>query len=99
MVKEVSIPVPNLKADETAEISLIVKSTSKEYLFRVEAFSWSADKNEDIDDIEESPHIEKLKRDIASYDKDWELIQIFAPIKGATHIQVLYRHKNVINTI
>jgi len=46
------------------------------------------------DDVSASlARIYRLKRSIESYDKDWELIQIFTPSENAQHIQVLYRKK------
>ena len=46
------------------------------------------------DDVSASlARIYRLKRSIESYDKNWELIQIFTPNENAQHIQVLYRKR------
>jgi len=53
-----------------------------------------------IDDEDEQNHatleqIAMLRKSLASYNREWELMQIYTPAKGATHIQVLFRKRNI----
>jgi len=97
-MKEICIPISNLGEDEIADVTLTIGGRKTSYSFRVESFPWSIDQDQATTD-EESIHatleqIALLRSSISSYDKEWELIQIFTPRTGATHIQVLYRKKN-----
>jgi hypothetical protein len=95
-MKELCIPIPYLKEDEKAEVEVTLKGRKLKYDFRVESFPWETDDELSIlkDPIERSlARIYRLKRAIESYDKSWELIQIFNPAENADHVQVLYRKK------
>jgi hypothetical protein len=101
-MKELCIPVPGFGEDQIAEVSLTIGEKKVVYSYRVESFPWSIDQpNEDCsalsaDDYEHATleQINNLRKSLSNYDKGWELIQIFTPRKGATHIQVLYRKLN-----
>jgi len=97
-MKEICIPISNLGEDEIADVIVTIGGKKMSYSFRVESFPWSVDAEKASMD-EDSFHatldqIIQLRSSIANYDNDWELIQIFTPRPGATHIQVLYRKKN-----
>jgi len=97
-MKEICIPISNLGEDEIADVIVTVGGKKMSYSFRVESFPWSVD-SESVSTDEDSFHatidqIIQLRSSIANYDSNWELIQIFTPRPGATHIQVLYRKKN-----
>jgi hypothetical protein len=84
--------------EEIADVTLTLGGRRISYSFRVESFPWSVDTGQETDD-DDSQHasmeqIIQLRQAIASYDRGWELIQIYTPRKGATHIQVLYRKRN-----
>lgn len=95
-MKDLCVPVPNLGESEFAEIELKIGKEKTNYSFRVVSFPWEV-KDElsgGIDELELSlARITRLKTAIESYDREWELIQIFNPSENATHIQVLYRKK------
>lgn len=100
-MKEICIPVPGFGEDQIAEVSLTVGDKKVVYSYRVESFPWNMDQNpKDAslpnDDYEHATleQIISLRQSLSNYDKEWELIQIFTPRKGATHIQVLYRKLN-----
>jgi len=99
-MKEICIPVPAFGEDQIAEVTLTVGNKKLSYSYRVESFPWNLDSNpQEIANFDEHEHasaeqIMILKSALATYDKGWELIQIFTPRKGATHIQVLYRKRN-----
>jgi hypothetical protein len=95
-MKELCIPVPYLKENEKAEVEVTLKGRRLKYDFRVESFPWEAeDEFASISDPvgRSLARIYRLKRAIESYDKSWELIQIFNPNENADHVHVLYRKK------
>lgn len=95
-MKDLCIPIPDFGDHEIADIELSLGENKVRFNFRVVSFLW-----DDVDglagDMDELSlslaRITRLKKDIESYDKNWELIQIFTPAENASHIQVLYRKK------
>ena len=97
MLKDVCIPIPGFGEEEVAELHLKIGDQQISYDFRVESFPWDVEdelNNGNNDDVSKSlARIERLKNTINSYDKSWELIQIFNPPENAKYIQVLFRKK------
>lgn len=96
-MKELCVPIPHFGEKEIAEINLIVGKQKLTYEFRVESFPWDVkdELNTKDDTLTRSlARITRLKSAIESYDKEWELIQIFTPNENARYIQVLYRKKH-----
>lgn len=98
-MKEICIPISNLGDDEIADVSVTIGGKKMSYSFRVESFPWSIAPSQANPEDEDTQHatleqIVQLRNSLANYDSGWELIQIFTPRVGATHIQVLYRKKN-----
>jgi len=96
MLKDVCIPIPGFGEEEVAELYLKIGDQQISYDFRVESFPWDLedDLNHANDDESKSlARIERLKEAINSYDKSWELIQIFNPPENAKYIHVLFRRK------
>lgn len=98
-MREICIPVSDFGENEIAEVTLTVGQKKLNYSFRVESFPWSIDDSVAANGELDQQHatleqIMLLRKSLASYDKGWELIQIFTPSKGASHIQVLYRKRN-----
>mgnify|MGYP005807612741 CR=1 FL=1 len=96
-MKEISIPIPDITENETADVKVNVKGRKLKYKFRVVSFPWEEDK--ELPDIKDPlsrslARIYRLKERIENYDKNWELIQIYKPSKSADHIHILYRKKN-----
>jgi len=95
-MKEICIPIPYLREKEIANVEVSLAGKKIRYNFRVESFPWevSEEFSKLTDPLERSlARIYKLKSAIESYDKEWELIQIFNPDENADHIHVLYRKK------
>lgn len=95
-MKELCIPIPNLEVNQVAELTVSIADTDITYLFRIESFPWISDMGslpQDSEKSESFARIFQLKKAIAEYDTNWELIQIFTPPQNATHIQVLYRKR------
>lgn len=98
-MKEICIPISNLGEDEIADVTVTIGGKKLSYSFRVESFPWSINPVQTGTGDDDTQHatleqITQLRSSLASYDSGWELIQIFTPRAGATHIQVLYRKKN-----
>ena len=97
-MKEICIPISNLGDDEIADVTVTIGGKQLSYSFRVESFPWSIG-SEQVSSDDDTLHatleqITQLRNSLSTYDSGWELIQIFTPRAGATHIQVLYRKKN-----
>ncbi len=97
-MKEICIPISNLGEDEIVDVMVTIGGKKMSYSFGVESFPWSVSSEKSITD-DDTLHatfdqINQLRFSLDSYDKGWELIQIYTPRAGASHIQVLYRKKN-----
>jgi hypothetical protein len=98
-MREICIPLANFGEDEIAEVTLTVGHRKINYSFRIESFPWDLEGTQLKEYDDDSCHasieqIMNLRKALATYEKSWELVQIFTPCKGATHIQVLYRKRN-----
>lgn len=84
---DVTIPLPDFVEKQIAEIEVKINGKRRLYNFRVEAFRWEPDNEEWPVDKK----IELLKEGLETYDKAWELLQIFRPKEGSKFVQVLYK--------
>ena len=92
-MRDICIPLKDVEDDKPVEVIVNVAGEMRKYSFRVETFDWS------ISDKESSEHqfdiytlrIQKLREAIESYDKNWEVIQIFDPGKDSDFVQALFR--------
>ena len=95
-MKEICVPIPDITEDEIAEVVVNIKGRRIKYSFRIESFPWKGDHviptYDDTPSLSSS-RINELRRFIESYDKEWELVQIFNPSENASHIHVMYRKK------
>ena len=90
-MKDVSIPLPDFVDRQIAEIEVKINGKKRQYNFRVEAFRWEPeDEVWSLDD-----KIKMLQKNLADYDKSWELIQIFKPREDSKFVQVLYRQRGL----
>lgn len=95
-MKELCVPIPHFQEKESAEIILKVGDERINYNFRVVSFPWEVKDEYSNGDDELSKslaRITRLKNSINSYEKNWELIQIYTPLDEAKFIQVLYRQR------
>ncbi|MBN1252377.1 MAG: hypothetical protein JXR51_16245 [Bacteroidales bacterium] len=93
-MKTLTIPLPANNEDEIIDIELFVGLDKKKYEFRLESFLWETD--DELSKIRDNTSISlaritRLKKSIEEYDKNWDLVQIFAPIENNNRIRVLYR--------
>ena len=95
-MREICVPIPDITENEIAEVVVNIRGRRIKYNYRVESFPWESDKKLSVyDDVLSisSARINELRKHIESYDKEWELVQIFNPSEDARHIHVLYRKK------
>jgi len=99
-MRDLCVPIPGFGEEEVAELHLKIGDKKISYDFRVESFPW--DIQDELDKATEDElsrslaRITRLKNALNSYDKDWELIQIFTPSENAHYIQVLFRKKRIV---
>ncbi len=93
-MKDINIPLPDFIEKQIAEIEVTINGKKRRYNFRVESFQWepAAEK------WTVGQKIERLREKIESYDKSWELIQIFKPKEDSKFVQVLFREKAPLNS-
>lgn len=84
-MREVVIQIPTLETEQNIEIDVRINGKKRTMKYRVEI----------VDFEEEDPSselkVDVLRRVIKEHDKDWELIQIGAPLKES--IPVMFRKK------
>jgi len=84
-MREVVIQIPTLETEQNIEIDVRINGKKRTMKYRVEI----------VDFEEEDPSsevkVDTLRRVIKEHDKDWELIQIGAPLKDS--IPVMFRKK------
>jgi len=85
-MKEIVIQIPTLEAEQNIEIDVKINGRKRTMQYRVEIVSWETGGNGTPD------RVSILQRVIKEYDKDWELIQIGAPIRDS--IPVMFRRKS-----
>jgi hypothetical protein len=86
---DLCIPLRDFGDQEVAEIQIKVGNKLTKINFRVESFKW------DDNSISHEKRIENLKYAIESYNKNWELVQIYNPRSGSKYIQAMFRQRPV----
>lgn len=84
-MKEVVILIPDVDIEQNIEIEVRINGRKKTLQYRVELLSWEGN-----DDTPTDP-VPILKKKIAEYDKDWELMEIGAP--GPDNIPLMFRKR------
>ena len=84
-MKEVVILIPDVDVEQNIEIEVRINGRKKTIQYRVELLSWEGN-----NDPPTTP-VSILKKKLAEYDKDWELMEIGAPGKG--RIPLMFRRK------
>ncbi len=83
----ITIQLPAIDADQQIEVEVKINGQKKEYHYRVEIFAWE----QCPDPAEERAKC--LQRMITSYDKEWQLVQIGAPLEKSIPIMFKERRK------
>ena len=94
-MKEISIPLPDFLDKQIAEIEVKINGKKRRFNFKVESFRWEPD--DEVLVVED--RIKMLQQRIESYNKDWELIQIFRPKDDSKFVQVLFRQKQDFDSV
>jgi len=84
-MREVVIQIPTFEAEQNIDIDVKINGKKRTLRYRVEIVDW-----EDEDETTEEK-ISVLRRIIQEHEKDWELIQIGAPIKN--NIPITFRKR------
>jgi len=95
-MREICLPIPIGIDAELAEVEVKIGNKNISIQYRLESFPWEVEEQEleNKDGITDNLlKIYQLKKSIANYDKDWELIQIFTPADNARYIQILFRKR------
>ena len=98
-MREINIPIPNIEENELVTIEVSLGKENKKLLFRLEPINLETSQSDTSlvnNNLSALERIENLKKVIESYDKGWELIQIFAPLEKTNYIHILYRKKQTI---
>ena len=84
-MKEVVILIPDVDVEQNIEIEVRINGRKRTIQYRVELLSWEGNNDK--------PHnpVPILKKKIAEYDKDWELMEIGAP--GKDSIPLMFRKR------
>lgn len=91
-MKDINIPLPDFLEKQFAEIEVKINGKKRQYNFRIESFRWEPDE----ENLSVDEKIKRLQVEIESYDKSWDLIQIFKPKENSKFVQVLYRRKSLL---
>ena len=93
-MREICIPIPELGGDQIANVEVTIAGVKQSFNFRVESFPWiPSDEDQPLEGAELLDAIAQLRDSIESYEKGWEIVQLFTPPAGAEFIQVLFRQK------
>ena len=87
-MREVVLQIPTFEAEQNIDIDVKINGKRRTMHYRVEIIEW-----EEEDEMTED-RIDVLRRVIQEHEKDWELIQIGAPIKN--NIPITFRRRKEI---
>ncbi len=84
-MKEVVILIPDVDVEQNIEIEVRINGRKRTIQYRVELLSWEGNDDKPVNPVP------ILKKKIAEYDKDWELMEIGAP--GKENIPLMFRKR------
>jgi len=95
---DICVPIPHFGDNEIAEVEVKIGDKKSSFNFRVESFNWETtdSKISELSPIPLEVKISHLRTNIETYDKKWELVQIFTPAQGSKYIHVLFRQKKSV---
>ncbi|MFC1550882.1 hypothetical protein ACFL46_06290 [Candidatus Neomarinimicrobiota bacterium] len=85
-MREVVIQIPTIEAEQNIDIDVKINGRKKSLKYRVEIVDY-----ENVESVEDD-RVSVLKHVIKDHEKDWELIQIGAPLKK--NIPIMFRKRN-----
>ncbi len=84
-MREVVIQIPTLETEQNIEIDVRINGKKRTLKYRVEIVDWEGE------EPTSEEKVDTLRKVIKEHDKDWELMQIGAPLKDS--IPVMFRKK------
>jgi hypothetical protein len=84
-MREVVIQIPTLETEQNIEIDVRINGKKRTLKYRVEIVDWEGE------EPTSEEKVNTLRKVIKEHDKDWELMQIGAPLKDS--IPVMFRKK------
>jgi len=84
-MREVVIQIPTIEAEQNIDIDVKINGRKKSLKYRVEIVDYEKE------DLVENDRVSVLKHVIKDHEKDWELIQIGAPLKN--NIPIMFRKR------
>lgn len=84
-MREVILQIPTFEAEQNIDIDVKINGKRRTMHYRVEIIEWEED------DESSEDRIDILRRVIQEHEKDWELIQIGAPLKN--NIPITFRKR------
>jgi hypothetical protein len=87
-MREVILQIPTFEAEQNIDIDVKINGKRRTMHYRVEIIEWEED------DESSEDKIDILRRVIQEHEKDWELIQIGAPLKN--NIPITFRKRREI---
>jgi len=95
-MREICLPIPPIVDDLPINIEIRKMGDENAIYYRIATFLLKANESNNIPNnnmLSSRERINELKNVIETYDKSWELIQIFAPLNNSNSVQVLFRKK------
>jgi hypothetical protein len=82
-MREISLSIPTLESEQNIDIEVRINGKRRSLRYRVEIIAWEDAAKSDED------RVDVLKRVIREYDKDWQLVQVGAPMDKT--IPIMFR--------
>ena len=86
MMREIVIVVPDFEPEQNVEIEVTINGRRKVIHYKVELLNFQAE------GVPPKDKVTVLKHKIASHEKDWELVEIGAPIHDK--VPLMFRRKS-----
>jgi hypothetical protein len=88
-MREVVIQIPTFEAEQNIEIDVKINGRKRTIKYRVEIIDWEGD------EPTTETRLDTIRSVIQERDRDWELIQIGAPIKQS--VPIMFRKRMEID--
>lgn len=94
-MRELSLPLTGFLPDEPADVVIINRKNNTELKYRLEVFDYKKNSSFPTEEIHDR-NIQRLRKFIRNYDKNWELIQILSN-ENRQKVFALFRYKQKIH--
>ena len=89
-MREIVIQIPTREAEQNIDIEVTINGKKRKVRYRVEIIDFDETKNSSEEKVE------LIRRVIKEHDRDWQLMQIGAPLKDS--IPIMFRQR-VVKTV